>query len=235
MPDHPPPGTPDSPPAPRDGGCPPAPPRAARIPGARGFTLIELVVVFTIVAVLAAAAIPSFQGLKDEQVAREPVAALARMAKEARLRAIREKHPYQIAFTEKGFSATRYLSPYLQAAELDRFLAEAQLTEPDPEDAAAEEPPTPAGSPTDPAAAPPPAFKEWTESYTLPEGTLCTVQFWHEVEPTQIAGAIVKLWVFQPSGICPPLTVRMEHERASFEVGFSALTADLISEKSEIR
>ena len=38
-------------------------------------------VVLTILAVMVAAAGPSFRGRQDEQVAREPVAALARLAK----------------------------------------------------------------------------------------------------------------------------------------------------------
>lgn len=201
----------------------------------RAFTLVELVVVLTILAVMVAAAVPSFRGLQDEQVAREPVAALSRLAKEARLHAISEKHPYQIAFTEKGFSATRYLSPYLQAAELDKFLEQAQLDEQNagaqaPADAEA----APAAGPDQPS---PPAsvFKEWAESYNLPEGTTYTVQFWHETQATPIAGDLVKLWVFQPSGICPPVTVRIDREKATFEAGFNALTADLVLEKSELK
>ncbi len=199
------------------------------------FTLIELVVVLTILAVMVAAAVPSFRGLQDEQVAREPVAALARLAKQARLHAITEKRPYQIVFTEKGFSATRYLSPYLQAAELDNFLQQTQLDSQNALDQ--EEVPAPVASESNPEqpSLPAAAFKEWTESYNVPEGTTYTVQFWHETEATAIAGDLVKLWVFQPSGICPPVTVRIEHENASFETAFNALTADLVSEKSELK
>jgi prepilin-type N-terminal cleavage/methylation domain-containing protein len=198
------------------------------------FTLIELVVVLTILAVMVAAAVPSFRGLQDEQTAREPVAALSRLAKEARLHAISEKRPYQIAFTEKGFSATRYLSPYLQAAELDKFLQQTQVDEQNtPPKDPGEAPPAPANP--DQPSVPISPFKEWTESYNLPQGTTYTVQFWHESEPTAIGGDLVKLWVFQPSGICPPVTVRIDHEKAAFEAGFNALTADLISEKSELK
>ena len=57
------------------------------------FTLVEIVIALTIVAILTAAAIPSFRGLRDEQLAREPVAALVKLAKEARLKAIVEKRP----------------------------------------------------------------------------------------------------------------------------------------------
>jgi prepilin-type N-terminal cleavage/methylation domain-containing protein len=199
------------------------------------FTLIELVVVLTILAVMVAAAVPSFRGLQDEQIAREPVAALSRLAKQARLHAITEKHPYQIAFTEKGFSATRYLSPYLQAAELDEFLQQAQTDGQNAGASAQPEPEGDAAATPDQPSAPVSVFKEWAESYSVPEGTTYTVQFWHETQATPIAGDRVKLWVFQPSGICPPVTVRIDHEKASFEAGFNALTADLVSEKSELK
>ncbi|MEI6537850.1 MAG: hypothetical protein WCN98_21080, partial [Verrucomicrobiaceae bacterium] len=80
-----------------------------------------------------------------------------------------------------------------------------------------------------------PAFKEWTQSYSLPPGTTYSAQFWHETNPTDISGDLVKLWVFQPSGMCPPVTVKMERETATFEVGFSALTADIVRESSEVK
>jgi hypothetical protein len=173
--------------------------------------------------------------LQDEQIAREPVAALARLAKQARLHAITEKRPYQIVFTEKGFSATRYLSPYLQAAELDKFLQQAQLDGQNADAQAQPEVQAAPGPNPDQPSAPAAAFKEWTERYNVPEGTTYTVQFWHESEATAIAGDRVKLWVFQPSGICPPVTVRIDHQKASFETSFNALTADLVSEKSELK
>ncbi len=191
-----------------------------------------MVIALTIVAVLVAASVPSFRGLQNEQIAREPVAELARLAKEARLHAMKEKRPYQIAFTSKGFAATRYLSPYLQAAQLDKFLQQTQLDE-QAEDAR----PAPVDSTaaTPPGALPAPAFKEWTQSYNLPAGTTYNVQFWHETNPTDVSGDLVKLWVFQPSGMCPPVTVKMERETATFLVKFSALTADIVKEISDVK
>lgn len=199
------------------------------------FTLIELVAVLTILAVMVVAAMPSLSGLKAEQAAREPVAALVRLAKETRLRAMNEKRPYQIVFTEDGFSATRYLSPYLQAAEFDKFLQQAQLDEQNSGAQPQAEPQGATVSNPDHPAPPPAVFKEWTESYAVPQGTTYTVQFWHETEATRVSGGLVKLWVFQPSGICPPVTVRLEHEKASFETAFNALTADLVMEKSDLK
>ena len=146
---------------------------------------------------------------------------------------MKEKRPYQIAFTSKGFAATRYLSPYLQAAQLDKFLQQTQLDEqaedarPAPLDAVT--------TATPPGSSPAPAFKEWTQNYSLPAGTAYSVQFWHETNPTDVAGDLVKLWVFQPSGMCPPVTVKMERESATFQVAFSALTADIVKEISDIK
>lgn len=158
----------------------------------------------TILALLAAAAVPGVRGLQEEKAAREPINALAKLAKATRLKAMQDKRPYQIAFTSKGFTATRYLSPYLQLAQLDEFLqqteleaqqkAEAGITE-EVEEAEAADEAAAGGAP------PEPVFKEWTETHALPEGTTYGIQYWHESEPTAIEGELVRLWVFQPGGI----------------------------------
>lgn len=205
---------------------------AVHRPPPAAFTLLEIVIVLTILTILVGATIPSFRGLKDEQIAREPVTALARLAKETRLRAMKEKRPYQIAFTSQGFTATRYLSPYLHAAELEEFVQTA--LQPDA-------PPVPAsdanGQPraSSSASASQLPFQEWTSRYLLPEGSTYSLQFWHESVPSPVAGDLVKLWVFQPSGMLSPLTIRLERGNASFQTTFSALTADIVSEKSELR
>jgi len=207
----------------------------------RGFTLIEIVLVLTILALLAAASVPSIQGYQEEKAAREPVLALAKLAKEARLRAMQDKRPYQIAFTSKGFTATRYLSPYLQLAQLDEFIqrteveaqqkAEAGITE-DLEEGGAAISNQAAFGTAAPGAPPVAAFKEWTETQPLPEGTTYGIQFWHEPEPTPIEGELVRLWVFQPTGIVSPLSVNLNHEGHVITVTFSALTADIVKETS---
>lgn len=214
--------------------------KASACAGAGAFTLIELVVVLAILATLVAASLPSFKGLQDQQIAREPLAALAKLSKQARLHAIQERRPYQIAFTSKGFSATRYLSPYLQMADLDKFLQQVQQDVPAEGEPAPEQQQhdaKPASGFGNTAGSPPPqqGFKEWTESYTLPEGSTYTVKFWHEAEPTPITGETVKLWVFQPTGICEPTTVHLDRPNATFEASFNALTGDITREVSELK
>lgn len=205
-----------------------------------GFTLVEIIIAMTILVIIAAAAVPTFQGLKNEQVAREPLQELSRLAKEARLRAMKEKRPYQIAFHAGGFTASRYLTPYLQLSELNEFLAEVEQKVLEPP--AEEEETANLFNPTRPTddqtiytktADQGASFAEWTETYKLRANTRVSVQFWYDFQPAPVEGEIVKLWVFQPTGICQPLKVGIEHETASAVVEFDALTADIVKESSE--
>jgi prepilin-type N-terminal cleavage/methylation domain-containing protein len=207
------------------------------------FTLVEVIIALTIVVVITAAAVPTFRGFRDEQLAREPVTELVRLAKEARLRAMREKRPYQVAFHSDGFTASRYFNPYLTLTELNEFLAlaEAGITgirddgfqdEPDMDASRGRN----TGATTLPLApAAPQRDNFWNETYTLPENTRYFLKFWHELQPLPMEGEIVKLWVFQPSGICQPLSIDFERETATFHVEFGALTADIVREVIDLK
>ncbi|MBX7211115.1 MAG: prepilin-type N-terminal cleavage/methylation domain-containing protein [Verrucomicrobiaceae bacterium] len=208
----------------------------------RGFTLVEVVIAMTIIIIIAAAAIPTFKGLQAEQQTREPVEALTRLAKEARLRAMKEKRPYQVVFRSTGFTASRYLSPYLQLAGLTEFLDEVEqkAKEPPPEEDPGNE--TNASRPTGDqviytksAEESAKKFEEWTEDYKFPQGMHCAVKMWYDADATEIAGDIMKLWVFQPSGICQPLTVTLQNDSAVLQVEYGALTADILKEATSTK
>lgn len=208
----------------------------------RGFTLVEIVISLTIIIVIAAGAVPMFKGLMEEQQAREPITELVRLAKDARIRAMREKRPYQVAFYPGGFVASRYFSPYLQLAELTSFLEEEETgvrrLNPNADDADSD---LDAGAGTTststlPLAPEGPKIDDnWQEHYDLPQETHYTLKFWHELEETAVEGEVVKLWVFQPSGICQPLKLRLERPSAVFAVEFGALTADITREVIDLR
>lgn len=203
----------------------------------------------TILAIIGAAMIPSLRGVQRERQAREPIKELVRLAKDARLHAMKEQRPYQVALHAKGFTATRYFDPYLQASELTTFMTVSD------QQAEADVPPPPADSTNaganakadnaqgamaydSPGNTPPTAKaapqKEWTENYDLPAGTTYRAKFWHETDPVDIQGEVVKLWVFQPSGICEPLHLHLDREGATFDIDFSALTVDIVKEASTI-
>lgn len=203
------------------------------------FTLIEIIIALTIVAILAAAAVPMLKGFNDERQAREPVARLVQMAREARMRAMTEKRPYQVAFHSRGFTASRYFNPYLQLAQLQEFMETG-------ENLPAEQPSIEkndldnGGSLTKttelPLAPPPPKYDEhWSEKYEMPQDTKYALQYWYDTEPLYVEGDVVKLWVFQPSGICQPLKLHIERDSATFDVEFAALTADIVKESVVLR
>ncbi|WP_166647090.1 pilus assembly FimT family protein [Prosthecobacter fusiformis] len=208
----------------------------------RGFTLVEIVISLTIIIVIAAGAVPMFKGLREEQQAREPIIELARLAKEARIRAMREKRPYQVAFYPGGFVASRYFSPYLQLAELTTFLQQGESgvyrLNPNADDNDAD---LDAGagetSKTDLPLAPagPKLDDNWEEHYSLAPDVQYRLKFWQDLEETFVEGEMVKLWVFQPSGICQPLKLHLEQPSAVFDVEFGALTADIIREAIDLR
>ncbi len=214
-----------------------------------GFSLIEVVIALTILAVLSAAAIPSMRGVQRERQARVPIQELVRIAKDARLHAMKEQRPYQVVLTSTGFTATRYFDPYLSFADLSEFLT--VIDQAGDEDPVQEADPTSAGanvqadnvtgpvafdSPGNlPPTAKAPLKKEWTERYDLPPGTTYSVKFWHETDATDIQGEIVKLWVFQPSGICEPMKIHLARDQATFDIEFSALTVDIVHEASAIQ
>lgn len=222
----------------------------------RGFTLIEIVIVLTILAVLAAATVPTFKGLAAERRAREPVAELLRMAKEARQRAMKEHRPYQIAITAQGFTASRYFDGNLSFAELETFLtaidsaeqagvpeeididAEPSLRQPDPASAGmvAQSKPGSTGQPLTPK-------PEWNERFSLPEGTRVSVWLLRTVNSADatdngkvpVEGERVMQWIFQPNGMCEPMSIKLENDSAYLYARFDALTADLVKETVNLK
>lgn len=205
----------------------------------RAFTLIEIIIALTIVAVLAAGAIPMLKGFQDERQAREPVARLVELAREVRMRAMTEKRPYQIAFHGTGFTASRYFNPYLQLAQLQAFLDTGD-NPPAERDAFDKNDLDNGGSLTKttelPLAPPAPKYDEhWSEKYDMPQDMKYAIEFWYDTEPLYLEGDIVKLWVFQPSGICQPLKVHIERDTATFDVEFAALTADIVKESVDLK
>lgn len=221
----------------------PSPARVARSPqGRKGFTLVEIVISLTIIIVIAAASVPMIRGLREEQVAREPIIELVRLAREARIRAMKEKRPYQVAFYPGGFVASRYFSPYLQLSELTTLMEESDSgvyrlnpnsddNDSDLDAGAGEVPKT--ALPMAPTA--PKLDDHWQERYNLPTDAHYSLKFWHDLEETFIEGEIVKLWVFQPTGLCQPLKLHLDRQSATFDVEFGALTADITREVIDLK
>lgn len=199
-----------------------------------GFTLVELVIAFSVLVILAGIAVPAIDSAQREKLAREPVDALYGMAREVRLRAMQERRPYQVVFDGTGFRAARLFQPYGGREEFEQKRLEVEQLE--QRDAMIE---------ASKARGIQLTVEEenrrleevedglrYFEEYELDPSVTLDLRFWDETRWINLGAGEFRRWIFQPSGMCEPLRVRIRAERAYFEVEFHPLTADIASERS---
>jgi len=199
-----------------------------------GFTLVELVIVLSVLVLLGATAVPAIDGVMNERRAREPVSSLLLMAREVRNRAMAEQRPYQIAFDSDGFRAALYFNPYGGREEFDKLqqLIKEQQARDEIAEASQKRGISLEEIPPDPRLETARAGLNYTNSYQIPDGIRYQLRSWKDTEWLNMEGATFRRWVFQPSGMCDPLKIQFQSDNAFFEVEFHPLTADLKSETS---
>jgi prepilin-type N-terminal cleavage/methylation domain-containing protein len=218
----------------------------AACPRESAFTLIEIVVALTIIAVITAVAIPTISGLSRDEKAREPIRELEEMVQEARQHAMREGETYQIVFEREGIHASPGMFPYERR---DEFLKQLEELRTPPKTNAIERvatertevqreemvnrPEQAAPTAEKPEAPGPYKFKmPWTVSIPIPAGTECEVLMWGDGEWDLIQGEEMRRWVFQPSGMANPARVRLRSETLELEARFDALTGEPTGERA---
>jgi len=202
----------------------------------RGFTLVEVVITLSVLAVLVGISVPAISGLQRQHEARQPVTELVLMARTVRARAMAEQHPYQIAFDHRGFHAAEYFSPYGGSEEFDELLKNLEAAERTREMVeASEKRMGNLGNQED--------VREryeivkpslFYESYELPSGIRYEIMMRGDHQWADMSGGEFKRWVFQPSGMCDPFKIRMQSDNAFFEVSFHPLTGDIDEEQSYV-
>jgi prepilin-type N-terminal cleavage/methylation domain-containing protein len=212
--------------------------------GERAFTLIEIVVSLTIIAVIAAVAIPTLKGLDRDEKARVPIKTLAAVVQEVRDRAMRERRSYQIVFEREGIHASPSMYPY---DKRDEFLKELENLRMPPLDEPIERESVERvevqrqdvvnGHPLDEVAVVPAEVTwhwepPWTQTIPIEQGTECEVLMWGDGEWDVIEGEKMRRWVFQPTGMASPARVRLRTGDLELEAGFDALTGELIGERT---
>ncbi len=200
----------------------------------RAFTLIEIVVALTIIAVISAVAIPTLKGLDREEKARVPMKTLAEMVLEVRERAMRERRPYQIVFEHEGIHASPAMYPYEKREDfLEHF---EEMRTPPPREVIERVEVTRQeieGRPQAAAQGETPLFQPpWTVTIPLEEGTECEVLMWGDGEWDVIEGDKMRRWVFQPTGMANPARVRLHTRTADLEAGFDLLTGEMVGERT---
>lgn len=202
------------------------------------FTLVEIVIGLTIIGILAGITIPTIRSIEKEREAREPMTVLVRMARTARTRAMAEQVPYQVAFDERGFHLARYFNPYGESEEFDQLVRDIEQIQQRQEMIEASR-----DRGIDMNAGREPTFEDralqtaqaglqFHETYEIPDGVGYSLLYWGETDWIDMTSGLFRRWVFQPSGMCQPLTVKIEADNAFFEVDFHPLTGDVKSERS---
>lgn len=179
-------------------------------PGARGFTLIEIVVVLGIAAVVLGGAMGLMVYSSDERALRNASGEIELLAKRARVSAMLQQTPYALVFSEGLVE----LMP----------LAETGYVGAGPS----------AASPLREAAGGVAAAAEHRQ-FRLDGDMSLLVRRWNSDAWLPAAKKSVHLWRFDPDGLCEPLAVRLQLDRSWSEDIYHPLTATIRDSQLEAR
>lgn len=214
------------------------------------FTLIEIIVAMTIIAVIAAVAVPTLKGLNDDAKTRAPLQALAEMVQDVRQRAMKERRPYEIIFERDGLHA---IPGNRSFGERDEFLKHLEELRTPPVRTAFERQKSdktevkkaaPAGGPgmkplpaktgeeTAPDSAGEPPEMPWTLTIPMEAKMQCELLMWGDGEWDLLEGDRLRRWVFQANGMISPARVRLTVGAMQLEAAFDPLTGEMTGESA---
>ena len=172
----------------------------------RAFTLIELCVVLLILALLAAAAMPSMESAFKERALRDDAHQFSMMVKTAVIQSEEQQRPYQLTLDGKSL----VLMPVRNVISNENSGGD------------------------DGSAARPDSNDDRTDAY-VDSWTLGTgLKFPDATKKDTWESLSTGRWVFQPRGLCPLPRVRLEQGSAYLEMSFNALTGDVEDQASYI-
>jgi len=179
---------------------------------ARAFTLLEIMVSLVLITLIIGIGVLSIDSLNDEKKLRAPAGKLRDMAREAMRRAVTQQRSYSIFINQNLFMLRE---THVRQEDIDKFYAQQneQLSQQKSlfEDDDVTRP-----------------TQRILERYEVDEGTSIQMRRWIEEEFSEPKG---QEWVFSPSGICEPVTIRFSNEKGYIEMDFNPLTAKVQDER----
>lgn len=204
----------------------------------KAFTLVEMVVALTIMAILLSLAFPAMKALREQEDPKH-ITGLLDLSRHLKARAQSERRPYQLVFDHHAIYGLRYFYPYgeettfqdflvKQDEERERRKSEIKRMEVQRLQLAQEDLDRPDGTP-----APLPNIDDeyFVRKIELPERVRVEVRRWGAVKWKPIEGAEIFRWVFQPTGLVDPAQLRFGEEGQWREFTFEVLTGDLATQR----
>ena len=190
--------------------------------GARGFTLLELVIVMLVVALLGGGAIGYMVLSSDDRALGNASAEVELLAKRARTVAALQQRPYALEFFENKVSLMPLAEAMVDPRDREAILEAQEYAA--AERAAAAEEGAPAAS----------GFEPVHAGWELDENMRMFVRRWASDEWLVIDAKNRQVWRFDPEGFCEPVTVRIEVGDSWKESSFHPLTGSIRDSASEI-
>lgn len=179
------------------------------IKGARGFTLMEIVIVLAISGIVMAGAVGMMFYSSDERVLRNASGEIELLAKRARTTAILLQTPYALEFRENEVK----LLPLAEAGQEEtRLVSGARV----------------GGEKVIMETA-----ERW--QYPLEDGVEVSIKRWNASEFLGTKKDAVHVWRFDPNGLCEPISVRLTTEKSWSEDTYHPLTATIRDSQLEAR
>jgi prepilin-type N-terminal cleavage/methylation domain-containing protein len=175
---------------------------------ARGFTLIEIVMVLAIAAIVMGGAVGLMVYSSDERELRNASGEIELMAKRARTIAILHQTPYALEFREG-------IVRLLPLAQAGMDLSKKSRLRNDPEPAA--------------------ASTDESRQFVLENGMTVSIRRWNSQEWHTTLKDTFHVWRFDPDGLCEPISVRLNLDKSWAEDTYHPLTATIRDSQLEAR
>lgn len=164
------------------------------------FTLLEVVIVFVLIIVITGAGVLSLNTVSAEKKIVKPANSTKSMAREALRLAIKNRHSYAISLKEDSVTLRKGTGTVTEQDQQDPSFAPL-FGEEEAEDTSGV-----------------------VDSLELGDDLRLEVRRWNEKYFREPEGDV---WVFEPSGICEPLAIKLIHKNGYIEMEFNPLTAKI--------